>query len=88
MTSPRPSPIGEGVKKGKTQIIPVGSIIIFKAISVSFDFFEQTVGQFPIPRFNTKTNPDAWCYQPSFHRFVFSIPRFIIFILDGIGATI
>jgi len=26
MTSPRPSPIGEGVKKGKTQIIPVGSI--------------------------------------------------------------
>ncbi|PIV59656.1 MAG: hypothetical protein COS14_05605, partial [Bacteroidetes bacterium CG02_land_8_20_14_3_00_31_25] len=36
-----PSPIGEGVKKGKTQIIPVGSIIIFKAISVSFDFFEH-----------------------------------------------
>jgi len=26
MTSPRPSPIGEGVKKGKTQIISVGSI--------------------------------------------------------------
>jgi len=26
MTSPHPSPIGEGVKKGKTQIIPVSSI--------------------------------------------------------------
>jgi len=44
MTSPRPSPIGEGVKKGKTQIIPVGSInTIFIKIYVYLIVFYKFV---------------------------------------------